>query len=139
MSDQNNVELIRKVYAAFGAGDVQTILNSVAEDAEWVNHGPDTIPYAGSRSGKAQVLEFFKAIADTTTGGKVVAETYIAQGDNVVAIGSYRATVRNTGAEIDTPVAHIFTVRGGKIVRWEGFSDTARVAAAHTGKSATAR
>jgi ketosteroid isomerase-like protein len=124
--------------AAFGAGDVQTILDSVAAGADWINHGPSTIPYAGSRSGKTQILEFFQAIADSTTGGIVVADSFIAQADTVVALGSYRATVHNTVAEIDTPIAHIFSVRNGKVVRWEGFSDTALVAEAHTAKSATA-
>ena len=136
MNEQDNVELIRKMYAAFGTGDVQTILDSVADNAEWVNYGPATIPYAGSRSGKTQIKEFFVAIANSTNGGKVIAENFIAQGENVVAIGRYKATVRNTGAEINTPVAHLFTVRKGKVVKWEGFSDTAAVADAHVGKRA---
>src|ERR1041384_807619 len=114
MNEQSNVELIRKMYAAFGAGDVQTILGGVADNAAWINHGPATIPYAGSRTGKAQIGEFFKAIGDSTTGGKVVAENFIAQGETVVATGRYRATVRQTGAEIDTPIAHVFTLRDGK-------------------------
>jgi len=138
MNEQDNIGLIRKIYAAFGAGDVQTILDSVADGADWINHGPVTVPYAGSRKGKTQILEFFQAIANSTTGGIVVADNFIAQGDTVVALGSYKATVRTTGAEIDTPVAHIFTVRDGIVVRWEGFSDSALVATAHTGMAAAA-
>jgi hypothetical protein len=138
MDDQDNIGLTRKIYAAFGTGDVQTILESVADDADWINHGPVTVPYAGSRSGKTQILEFFQAIADSTTGGTVIADNFIAQGDTVVALGSYKATVRSTGAKIDTPIAHFFTVRHRKVVRWEGFSDSALVAAAHTGKAAAA-
>jgi len=138
MTDQENIGLIRKVYAAFGAGDVKTILDSVSDDADWINYGSATVPYTGSRSGKTQILEFFQAIADSTTGGKVVANSFIAQGDMVVALGSYEATVRDTGVKIDSPVAHIFTVRDGKIVRLEGFSDSALVAEAHAGKAAAA-
>lgn len=138
MNEQDNIGLVRRIYTAFGAGDVQTILNSVSDGAEWINHGPDTIPYAGSRSGKTQIREFFQAIADSTTGGKVIAENFVAQADTVVATGRYKATVRNTGLDIDTPIAHLFTVRNGKVVRWEGFSDSARVAEAHTGKAAAA-
>jgi uncharacterized protein len=135
MAAQDNVELIRKMYAAFGAGDVQTILNNVADDAEWINYGPATIPYAGSRSGRNQILEFFQAIDSSTTGGKVTADTFISEGDTVVAIGRYTASVRNTGAQIDTPVAHVFTVRNGKVTKWVGFSDSARVAEAHSGSA----
>ncbi len=57
----------------------------------------------------------------------------------MVATGRYQATVRNTGAEIDTPIAHFFTVRNGKIEKWVGFSDSAHVADAHTGKAAAGR
>jgi ketosteroid isomerase-like protein len=138
MAQQDNVAIIRKIYAAFGAGDVNAILASVADDAEWINYGPPTIPYAGSRSGRAQINEFFNAIGSSTTGGKVTAETFIAQGDTVVATGRYAATVRGTGAQIDTPVAHIFTLRNGKVTKWIGFSDTAHVAEAHTGATSAA-
>ena len=139
MNDTDNIGLIRKIYTAFGAGDVQTILDAVTDNTTWVNYGPPSVPYAGSRSGKTQIREFFQAIADSTTGGKVVAENFLAQGDVVVATGRYMATVRNTGADIDTPIAHFFTVRNGKVVKWEGYSDSAQVADAHTGRAAAGR
>ena len=139
MNEQENVNLIRNIYSAFAAGDAQTILDSVTDNAQWINHGPASIPYAGSRAGKAQITEFFQAIANSTTGGKVIAENYVAQGDTVVATGRYQATVRNTGAEIDTPIAHFFTVRNGKVEKWVGFSDSAQVADAHAGRAAAAR
>jgi ketosteroid isomerase-like protein len=139
MNEQENVNLIWNIYSAFAAGDAQTILDSVTDNAQWINHGPASIPYAGSRAGKAQITEFFQAIANSTTGGKVIAENYVAQGDTVVATGRYQATVRNTGAEIDTPIAHFFTVRNGKVEKWVGYSDSAQVADAHTGRAAAGR
>ncbi len=139
MNEHDNIELIRKIYAAFAAGDAATILANVGDQTPWINYGPATVPYAGSRAGKAQILEFFQAIGDSTTGGVVVPEEFIAQGDMVVVTGRYKATVRNTGAEIDTPIAHLFTVRNGKVEKWVGFSDSAQVADAHTGKAVAAR
>lgn len=136
MTEQDNVNLIQKIYAAFGAADLQTILNNVNQDAEWVNHGPATIPYGGNFTGR--VAAFFQAIGESTTGGKVNAERFIAHGDTVVAIGRYTATVKSTGSKIDTPLAHIFSVRDGKVSSWVGFSDSAAVAAAHTGATAAA-
>jgi uncharacterized protein len=138
MNEQDNVTLIRNIYEAFGNGDVKTILDSIDQNADWINYGPATVPYTGTRKGHAQVLEFFQAIDSSTTGGKVVADTFIAQGDLVVATGRYQAVVRGTGAQIDSPIAHVFTVRNGKVVRWEGYSDSAHVAAAHSGASAAA-
>lgn len=139
MSDQDNISLTRKMYQAFGAGDIQAILSNVDSDAEWTNHGPATIPYAGSWYGYARIREFFKAMADSTTKGEVIPESYIASGDAVIVTGRYRATVRDTGAQIDSPVAHFFTFHDGKVVRWVGYSDTAAIAEAHRGKAAAGR
>ena len=137
MANQDNVALIKKMYAAFGSGDVQTILDSIADDAEWVDLRPSSIPYAGSWRGRSQVGEFFQAMGASITAGKVLPDVIIADGDTVVATGRYTATVRNTAAEIDVPIAHVFTVRHGKVSKWVGLSDTAKVAEAHT-RAATA-
>jgi ketosteroid isomerase-like protein len=137
MADKENVALIRKMYDAFSAGDVKTILDSVSPDAEWINYGPSTVPYMGNFNGR--VLSFFQAIGETTTNGKVTADKYIVQGDIVVTQGRYTATVRATGASIDSPIGHIFTIRNGKVASWIGFSDSAAIAAAHTGAAASAK
>jgi uncharacterized protein len=137
MHEQENIALIQKIYSAFSAEDVQTILNHVSATAEWVNYGPETVPYAGNFTGR--IPEFFQAIGQSSKGGKVIADKFVAQDDSVISIGRYTATVRKTGANIDTPVAHIFTVREGKVTSWIGFSDSAAVAAAHTGTAASAR
>jgi len=131
MNEQANTEVIRSIYAAFNAADLTAIMNLIAEGATWHNQGAANVPYAGSYNGKTEIPRFFQAIAESTTGGEVVAEEFIAQGERVVALGRYRATVRGTGAQIDCPIAHVFSVRDGKIVSWEGYSDTVQVSAAH--------
>ncbi len=135
MHEQENVALIRETYAAFSAGDIQTILKKVDSSAEWVNHGPTTIPYAGNFTGR--IPAFFQAIGESTTNGRVIADEFIAQGETVVVTGRYTATVNKTGAKLDTPVAHLFKVRNGKILKWVGYGDTAAVAAAHAGSAAS--
>ena len=54
-------------------------------------------------------------------------DTYIADGENVVVLARYSATNKATGRDIDVRVAHHFIVRGGRIVRFEQFVDTAKV------------
>ena len=137
MAEEDNVALIRKIYSAFSAGDIKTILENVSAGAQWVNYGPETVPYAGDFTGR--IKEFFQAIGQSTTDGKVIPQKFIAEDDNVVSIGRYTASVRNTGAQIDTPIAHVFTVSGGKVTTWTGFSDSAAVAAAHASSEASIR
>ena len=57
-------------------------------------------------------------------------DTYIVNGENVVVLARYTATNKATGRDINVRVAHHFVVRGGKIVRFEQFVDTAMVRAA---------
>lgn len=59
-------------------------------------------------------------------------DTYVVDGENVVVLARYTATNKATGKPIDVRVAHHFVVRGGLIVRFEQFVDTALVRDAMT-------
>lgn len=136
MNEQANAAVIQTIYTAFNQGDIQTILSNLAQNAEWVNHGPSAVPYFGDFS--ARIPDFFKAIGESTTGASVAIDRHIASGEVVVTEGRYTATARNTGAKINAPIAHIFTLRDGKVTSWKGYADTAAVLAGHTGKVASA-
>src|SRR5689334_4720581 len=115
MTEQLNTALIQKLYDAFGKGDMNTILGTLADDADWTMEGPDIIPYSGKRKGTAQITQFFQALATTQSGQKLAVETFVAQGDVVATFGRYSATVTATGKKFDSPVAHFFTIHNGKI------------------------
>lgn len=136
MSDAN-IALIETTYAAFNRGDIQTVLGNAAANVEWVNHGPTgVVPYFGNFTGR--IMDFFRAIGDSTSEGTVVIDRYIGSGDMVVTEGRFMATVRSTGAKIDSPIVHVFTVRNGKVTSWRGYGDTAAAVEAHTVKAASA-
>lgn len=127
MNEQNNVTLIQKVYAAFGKGDIQTILDYLTPDVDWSVAGPTTIPFAGDRRGPGEVKGFFDALATTQDNQRLTIDEIIAQGDQVASIGRYSCTIKATGKQVDSPVAHFFTVRDGRISKFVDFLDTALV------------
>jgi ketosteroid isomerase-like protein len=139
MNEQNNKALIEKVYAAFGRGDVQTILDTLTPNVEWTLEGPAVIPFAGKRIGVAQVRTFFEALATTQENQKLTIDDYIAQGDKVATTGRYSAVVKATARRFDCAVAHVFTVRDGKIVNFLDFADTAQMADAYVSAAAASR
>jgi uncharacterized protein len=49
----------------------------------------------------------------------------VASGDIVMTIGRYAATMKATGKKFDTPIAHYWKFRDGKVVRYIGFANTA--------------
>jgi ketosteroid isomerase-like protein len=134
--NQSNSTVVQNVYAAFNRGDIQSVLGNVESNAEWVNYGPNSVPYFGIFTGR--ITDFFQAIGQSTIGGNVAVDRYIDAGDSVVTEGRWTATVKDTRGRIDARIAHIFTLRDGKISSWRGYSDTAAVAAAHSGKGASA-
>jgi uncharacterized protein len=108
----------------------------VVASAEWVNHGPASVPYFGDFTGR--ITEFFEAIEQSTTDGNVAVHRYMEAGENVITEARWTATVKATGVRIDAPIVHVFTVRAGKVSSWRGYADTAAVAAAHTANKAAA-
>jgi uncharacterized protein len=139
MNEQLNTALIQKLYDAFGKGDMNTILGTLADDVDWTMEGPAIIPYSGKRKGIAETTKFFEALGTTQTDQKLTLETFVAQGDVVATFGRYSATVKATGKKFDSPVAHFFTIRAGKIAKFVDVVDTASMAEAYRGAAAAGR
>ncbi len=139
MSEQQNTTLIQRLYDAFRQGDMKTILGTLTDDVEWTMEGPAIIPYAGKRKGIAQTTQFFEALGATQTDQKLTVDTFVAQGDQVATFGRYSATVKATGKKIDSPVAHCFTIRGGKVSRFVDVVDAGAMADAYRSASAAGR
>ena len=57
---QANVELIQAAYAAFSRGDIQSILDSLTPNVEWIA-APDE-PVAGTNRGKEEVAHFYRKV-----------------------------------------------------------------------------
>jgi ketosteroid isomerase-like protein len=55
------------------------------------------------------------------------ADDFITDGERVVSLGTYTGTYRKTGRSISASFAHIWTVRGDKLTRFQMYTDTAEV------------
>jgi uncharacterized protein len=138
MSEQQNVDLIKSSFEAFGRGDIETILSRCTDDCEFYCPGPDTIPYAGRKKGRAEIESYFAGLLGTQSNVNLEIEEMVAQGDTVVAIGSYTSTVNFTGKPVSSPVVLTFHLRDGKIARHMVIGDTAALASSYTGSAAAA-
>ena len=68
MSEQENKELIKKGYAAFTAGDVETVMSLFDDDVEWVQPGESAV--SGTYHGKAEVMEYMSRLAEKSRDGE---------------------------------------------------------------------
>jgi ketosteroid isomerase-like protein len=127
---QQNVQLIRNLYAAFERGDVESVVALMDEKVIWDVPGPATIPFAGHFEGKQGVRKFFASAVSTLDVGEQKVTGFMIQGSKVGALGYERMVVKATGKDYRSNWFHLYTLRNGRIVRFEEFVDTAAQAAA---------
>ena len=106
MAEQQNIEVVKRGYEAFGRGDVNGLLALCAENVEWASSGPSEMPTAGIRRGREQVAQFFQAVNQVFEIQRFEPKQFIAQGDQVVVLGDDTAKVKATGKVVTEEWAH---------------------------------
>jgi ketosteroid isomerase-like protein len=124
---QENIGVVRSFYEALGRGDVGTVLGMMDPQVEWneAEHFiyADHSPYIGPD----KILNgLFMRLVTEWEGFKAVPEQFIGMGDTVAVMGRYHGTYRETGKSINAQVVHVFTVAGGKLTRFQQYTDTAQ-------------
>jgi uncharacterized protein len=84
--------------------------------------------------GKSDIAAFFRELAHAEKVQVFEPREFISEGDRVVAIIHYRARVKSTGQVGESDLIHVFTIRGGKIVRCFEMFDTAAALRAYQTK-----
>ncbi|GAB3164351.1 nuclear transport factor 2 family protein [Myceligenerans halotolerans] len=119
-------DVVRRQYLASAAGDLEALRATLAPDVEWTEMAG--FPLAGTyRTPEGVTTNVMERLGADWTDWAAHDDTYVADGENVVVLARYTAVNKATGKPIDVRVAHHFTVRGGLIVRFEQFVDTAKV------------
>jgi ketosteroid isomerase-like protein len=129
MSEQQNLDIVRRGYEAFGRGDLDTLLGLMDENVEWRTPGPPELPTAGMRRGREQVDAFFATLNELVEVQRFEPQRFIADGDRVVVLGEDSAKVNATGKVLDESWVHVFTIRDGRIVAFQEYLDTSALVA----------
>jgi uncharacterized protein len=90
----------------------------------------ENVPFAGKRRGRGAVGEFFSTLASLQDARSFEPREFIAQGDKVVVLGHYVWQVKANERTYESDFAHVFTVRGGQIVAFHEYTDSAAAAKA---------
>jgi uncharacterized protein len=131
---QADVALIQSLYAAFGRGDIATIIAGVAPDIEWrLNGSRSDHPLLGTWKGAQGVQAFFADLARMQDFSEFAPREFFTDGEKVFVLGHYVATMRKNGRKAQSDWMHIFTVRNGKVAAFLEFTDTAEFARAWNG------
>ena len=130
MSEQNK-SIVNQAYSNFKNGNINGILDLLADDVSWTLPEMEGVPFAGSRTGRDSVGEFFQSVVSTQESLSFEPRELIAEGDRVVALGTYQWRVKSNSREFGGDFAHVFTIRDGKVVAFNEYMDTAVCRDAH--------
>jgi len=132
--EEENVQVVQQNFAAFGQGNIQGALDTIAEDVDWQSPVTRTrseeISWARPRYNREQVAAFFKELSEKMQIEQMETLGFTAQGERVVVEGRNRGTVKSTGRTYEHDWVMVFTLHEGKIVRHRHYYDTADIVAA---------
>jgi ketosteroid isomerase-like protein len=128
MSTQENVQIVKDVFAAMGRGDEQGLLALSAEDIEWIIPGEDW-PLAGTHRGHAGLADVIQKASEMEISSPTPPE-YVAQGDRVLVVGFAKGKVKATNKTFEDDWVFAITVRNGKLTNIREYIDTQALARA---------
>ena len=126
MSEQQNLDVVRGLYAAFGLGDLDGILAPLDPRVSWRTPGAPDLPTAGLRQGVPAVREFFGLLLNTFDIVDFQPRDFLAAGEKVVVLGTSREGPKG-GRLVDFRWVHVFTFENGKIVAFEEPADVSEL------------
>src|SRR6186997_2313953 len=111
---KTNLEIIKQGYADFMQGNIPAVLDIMSDDVEWELPASAKVSFSGTFKGKDGVMNFFQHVANTNDISEFAVDTYIADGDHVVALGHLSATAKTTGKISSNKWAHHWQLKDGK-------------------------
>jgi ketosteroid isomerase-like protein len=111
---QEDVALIRSLYDAFNAGDLDALIDSFSEDAEQV-----VAVLGQTHRGRAEIRRSFEEYFELVDARNTEPIEFIEVGDQIVVPVRLHGRLRHTQITdemIATEMVHAFAVRDGQIV-----------------------
>ena len=128
---QENVDAVRSLYEAFAKGDLPFVLGLFDPEIEW-NEAENYIyadrnPYVGP---EAVLGGVFMRLGTEWDGFSAEPQEFLDAGRKVVALGTYGGAYKATSKSVRAQFAHVWTLRSGKVIGFQQYTDTAQFARA---------
>jgi uncharacterized protein len=129
MGESQNVEVVKRLFAAFGRGDIPGAMEFSVDDVDVrslvtpTTH--ETITWARPRHGRREVMQFFSELAAWVAPEPFEVLNIIAQGDLVAVEGRNAGTIRSTGRRFTHDWVMVFSFENGRITRNYHYYDSA--------------
>ena len=121
---KKSIEVIAELYEALARRDLPAIMNLI--DPEITVSQTELLPWGGEYHGIEGVQQFFTRLFQSVES-QLAVEEFVDAGDRVIVIGLSSGRVRATGATFNIRAVHVWTVKGGRGVRFEPNVDTPKM------------
>jgi ketosteroid isomerase-like protein len=101
------------------------MLDFLDPQLEW--RAPESVPWGGTFHGREGFREFVGKLLDQPVEFRREMLEYLDAGERIVVLLRQMGRRKGSDTEYDVPEVHIWTIRDGKIVDFEGSFDTATV------------
>jgi uncharacterized protein len=112
MTEHANAELFRRGYAAFQAGDLDTVRSLLADDVIWHNPGSNHLSgdYRGADAAMGLFVKFFE-----DSGGTFRVDVHDILANDTHGVALITASASNGDKAMNSRSTHIVHISGGKL------------------------
>jgi ketosteroid isomerase-like protein len=125
---QDNVDVIESAYAAFGKGDIESVIEFFSDSAEIV--APESLPWGGTYEGPEGMRTFLAKVLEHYTDFKTTPTKVLGADDNHVIVVARNSGRVKSGDRTENESVWIYQLRDGSVTSAQVFVDTAAVLAA---------
>src|SRR5262245_47113472 len=117
---QENVDIIARLYRAWNSGDMDALVavfDAEVEVRPALSTFLESSVYRGHDGVSAWYAETYEPWAEMTAEP----QRYVDAGERTVVVVGLHARVPGGGVDLDAEIAHVVTIRDGRIVKLDGY------------------
>jgi ketosteroid isomerase-like protein len=115
-----NVELITRMFQAWNGGDMPALLDVFDAEVE-VRPALGTFLTSTVYRGHEGVATWYQETYEPWAELQAEPQRFVEAGERTVVVVALHARVQGGTVDLETEIAHVVTIRDGRIVRLEGF------------------
>jgi ketosteroid isomerase-like protein len=129
MSVEENVRIVKHIFAAIGGHKRQDLLALVADDIEWIIPGEDW-PLAGAHRGCTELAAVLQKASEEVETTYPEPPEFVAQGDRVLVVGVATGKIKATNKSFKDDWVFDITIRDRRVTKIREYIDTQALARA---------
>ena len=122
---QDNVDVVQGAWDAFGRGDIDAVLDTIAPSAE--TRVPESLPWGGTFTGPEGFQDFLAKLDASFEVFSATPQKVLGADDNHVVVVATTKGRAKGGGTLESTAIWLYQLRDGKIADAESFGDTAQV------------